>query len=609
VLAVGLVAGLVYANAVRNGWAQDDVGVIEKNPAAQSVTAALGAWFTPYWPDEGEGTAGLYRPAVILSYGIDWATSAGRPWWFHLMNVLLHAVAAALVVRIALAWLAPTGALAAGLLFAVHPVHVEAVANVVGRADILAAIGVLGAVLAARRYRGADSYTQRGIWFGVTVVLVALGLLSKEHAAVAVVVLALDHWLAPVPQRTRMAPLYMGVLGLTLGWFYLWQAVAGGSVAPTVASALRGLEPWQRLATAVPVQLEVLRLLTWPITLAASYDPQVIPQRLEWTWLATLAAVTSGALVALAFASVRRAPVVAFGIIAGLASIAPASNLLFASGITLAERTLFLAVLAPALAAGWAVTRVQGTRWQRVVGVTFVGLLVSFAVRTFTRTPFWRDSRTVVIEDYLEHPENFRAHVRVGRTFEQLGETRDALREYLWAAELFDRDPFVAVHTVRASLALGNPELAIREARRAWDLMPRNAALAGLVIDGYRTLGRLDSALAVAQAAVERAPRSLRAARQYRGLLAELAAPSWRQHLAEARVETIQGRFVAATEALAAVREALTVATSYGGFCGEVRQSRDLIWALDPALGRRAEDVARREELECAGELWPRGGS
>ena len=80
---------------------------------------------------------------------MQWSVSGDAPFWFHLVNLLLHALATALVVLVALRWLTPPAALVAGLVFATHAVHVEAVANVVGRAEILSALGMLAAVLAA----------------------------------------------------------------------------------------------------------------------------------------------------------------------------------------------------------------------------------------------------------------------------------------------------------------------------------------------------------------------------------------------------------------------------------------------------------------------------
>ncbi|MFQ6045139.1 MAG: tetratricopeptide repeat protein [Gemmatimonadales bacterium] len=601
-LIAGAVASLVYANAPLNRWAQDDVALVERNPAAHSVRGALEAWFRPYWPDEGEGTAGLHRPATVLSYAIDWQLSGGKPWWFHLTNVLLHAVAAALVVLVARRWLPPSGSLAAGVVFAVHPVHVEAVANVVGRADVMAAIGMLLAVLAARRYRAAAGSTRRAAWLAAAVSALTLGLFSKEYALVTIVVLALDHWLSREPWRGTGA-LYAATAAVSLGWFHLWRSIAAAAAEPTVAAALRGLDLSQRLATTLPVQLEVVRLLVWPFALSAGYDPQVIPQRTELGALALFAVVITGAMLILSFRSARRAPAIAFGFLAGAVAYAPASNLLFPSGITLAERTLYASVLVPAMAAGWLWVQSRRKRWGVATGIVLAAALVGFAARTVTRTPFWRDSKTVVVEHYLQHPEDFRAHVRVGRSFEQQGELRSALREYLWAGELFGGDPFVAVHSVRASLALGEAGLALREAQRAWKLMPDNAGISELVVRAYRAMGKADSALSAARVAAHRAPNSLRAARQYARLVEETGGATWLVALSHARVAAIEGRFGAATAELGRVLAALEGEPEASGLCREFLHSRDLIASLSPSLGRRALEIARQEGFDCAGEL------
>src|SRR6185436_18692829 len=97
-------------------------------------------------------------------------------WIFHVTNILLHALATGLVVRVALGWLPPAGALASGVLFAVHPVHVEAVSNVVGRLELLVAVGLLAAVLAARRFRHEEDEKRARLWFGATLAAVAFAL-------------------------------------------------------------------------------------------------------------------------------------------------------------------------------------------------------------------------------------------------------------------------------------------------------------------------------------------------------------------------------------------------------------------------------------------------
>ena len=148
-LFVFIAALALYLPSAEYAFVQDDRAIIASNPAAHSIPAALAAFADPYWP-RGSG-AGLYRPLTILSYAVDWMVSDGNAGWFHVMNALWHGVATVLLTVILMRWLPTLAAVGAGLLFAWHPVHVEAVGSLVGRAELLAAVGIFGAVLAARR--------------------------------------------------------------------------------------------------------------------------------------------------------------------------------------------------------------------------------------------------------------------------------------------------------------------------------------------------------------------------------------------------------------------------------------------------------------------------
>src|SRR3989441_11470112 len=99
----------------------------------------------------------LWRPAVLVSYALDYRISA-NPHWFHAVNVLWAAAAAAALALLATLIAGPTVGLVTGLLFAVHPVHVEATASVVGRAELVAAVGDAVALISALRSE------QRLIW-------------------------------------------------------------------------------------------------------------------------------------------------------------------------------------------------------------------------------------------------------------------------------------------------------------------------------------------------------------------------------------------------------------------------------------------------------------
>src|SRR2546430_6553808 len=134
-------------------------------------TTLFRSFAAPYWTPELGGH--MCRPLVIAGFALD-ALVDGTVW-FHAVNLLWHAGVAVAVAALARRWMDTSGGLVAGLLFAVHPVHVEAVANVVGRAELMAAVFVVLAVYAAlgRAHAG---------WSAVSL---AFGLLFKDKTTVA----------------------------------------------------------------------------------------------------------------------------------------------------------------------------------------------------------------------------------------------------------------------------------------------------------------------------------------------------------------------------------------------------------------------------------------
>ena len=170
-LAVALCAVVVYLGALWNKFALDDVPIIALNPLVVQPSGIWRAFIAPYWSADFGGH--MYRPLVIASFALD-ALVDGTAW-FHAVNLVWHAGAAVAVAALARRWLDTAGALVAGLLFAVHPVHVEAVANVVGRAELMATLFTVLAVYAALAGRH-PAWSAAALGFG---------LLSKENAAVA----------------------------------------------------------------------------------------------------------------------------------------------------------------------------------------------------------------------------------------------------------------------------------------------------------------------------------------------------------------------------------------------------------------------------------------
>ncbi len=602
-LLCAVVAGMVYVGVLGHDWAGDDVPIIATNVAAHSISGATSAFFSPYWP--GDVTiSGQHRPLVMLSYAVDWTLSNGTPAWFHFVNLLIHAGATVLFVSVALAWLPLPGATVAGLTFAVHPVHVEAVANVVGRAEVLVALGVFACMLAARHYRTAVTPRARAGWLSVVLVSLLASLFVKEHAVIVVAVVLLDELLDSNGNPRRSAMLYASILAVTFGWLYLWTAIAGQFVSLAEAATIRGLSTGERLATMFPAQLDVVRLLVFPLDLAADYNPQVIPRRTEWSTLATTGLLTTTAIVTLGVAVWRKAPAIAFGILFAIMSYAPTSNLVFSSGIVLAERNLYLAVVATAMVIGWLFSHsfetIPGRSGLRALVVGSIAtLLVVYAVRTVTRVPFWRDSDNVLLMDYAEHSENYRARLRLGRFYRNAGNLPAALTEAITAGAIFPEDPWVAQYSVVRALDLGLPDVAFAEAQRAYNIEPTHASFARLVVRARFAQGELDSAAAVARRSIVAAPDSPIAMWTYTQVLDSLGASRWQRHLAQARFDFLEGRLGNASARIDSGLATVPPDLARPPECWELTQTIPVLRALKPDAADTFQLLLRSATPEC----------
>ena len=462
-LVFALATGLFLPTA-RYAFVQDDLALVANNPAVRSIPAALGAWNDPYWPRQTG--AGLYRPATVTTFAVDWAIGRGRPGWFHVMNAVWHGLATVLVTLVFARWLPAAGAVAAGLVFAVHPVHVEGVTSVVARSELLAAVAMFGAVLLARRR-----------WWAAAVLAAAVSMFSKEHGVITVLLILADDLL----NRGKEAPyprlFYAALSVVTAAFLMVWWQI-GRAGANDIAAAFYGTTVVERLATAFPAIARAATLLVWPADLSADYGPQVLPVRTGFSFAALMGLLVVALLVWLIVSSWRRRPWLALAGIAALLTYLPTSNLLFASGIVLAERNLYVAVVLPAVLLGTAAVGI-GARWGTPRASIAVGLvIVVLGMRSLLRMPAWETNRRFLLTTLHEHPESYRAHVWAAAVFSGMGDTTGARREYARAEALFDRDPHLDASHGFYLMTLGDTTAAAPRIERARRAAPRHVLAA-----------------------------------------------------------------------------------------------------------------------------------
>jgi len=486
--AVLAAAVVVYLPTLAYDYVQDDRAIIVLNPAAHSPAAAIAAFGQPYWPAPGE--AGLYRPVTILSFAIDWAVSHGSPAVMHLENALWNGVVGVLVLLVLVRWLPWPAATAAAVVFVVHPVHVEGVANIVSRNELLASAGMLGGVLLARQRRWA-----------LSLCCMLLAMLSKERGVVAGALVLLDDWLRPPEGSRYPLAFYGGIAAVTLGYFTVWRQI-GHSAVSDVAPPFLGASTMGRLAMALPASWRATGLLFWPADLSVDYGPQVIPYRTGLSAPALLGAVAVAAIPCCALMLRRRAPAVSFAAGATVAAALPTSNLLFPSGIILAERDLYLPVLLPAAAIG-ALCAWGAGHWPRSRVTSAVVLVVSLlAARTLVRLPAWRDNRAFLLTLVNDHPESYRGQQAAGAVLSGIGDTAGAHRAYARAESIFAGDPHFNAGYAFFLINQGDSGTAARLASGARQVLPRERVALRVEYLLARLRGQPEHAAALADSAL-----------------------------------------------------------------------------------------------------------
>jgi tetratricopeptide (TPR) repeat protein len=431
-LSVFAVACALYIPSYGYEFVYDDVHVIRDNELVHSI----GRWWeilgSPWWPD------GLYRPLTSLLNAVNWVAGHGDPRLFHLTNIMLAGLAATLVFALAAEFLGPAPAFVAGLLFAVHPVHVEAVANVVGRAEVLATIFTVtaaicyawdGRLLAA----GGGARGRRPAAAVGTLLALLCALASKESAFAAPGLLVLVDWAdrraggSFIGRWRRHLPLWSAAVVITAGWLLLRWHILGDIAGDQPAPGLLGLGMADRTLVMLPVALQYARLLVFPAHLSADYSPDYLPVTGGLTWTGVLALGLVGATAGTAWLARRKAPVVTFGLGWIVVALLIVSNIVVPSGILLAERALYLPSVGIALV-GAGLWSIAAARAPALAVAALILVLAAGVARSLTREPVWRSDETFFPALVRDAPGSFRGSWVAGMLAYQRGDRADGER-------------------------------------------------------------------------------------------------------------------------------------------------------------------------------------
>lgn len=430
-LALALMIGLF---TVDGGFVLDDKAAIIGNPLVVKESIPLSTFFlSDFWGNSTDQGVVSWRPVLPMIWRLSWAITPGSPLIFRLITVLLHLMATAMVLLLGYR-LYPDRRIiwAAGALFAVHPIHSEALGGIVSQADILAAtLGLMAIYLSLRPLRLAIPW--------LVIPLLIISCLAKESAIVftgIVAVVSLMHDRGPLRYRLSIS-FGAALVAVCLIAIQLSFKRAVENPFDNLAFAAHGGE---RILHALYVIGRGISMCFMPLGMSPFHDYAAI----DLSYSTLLPYAIPGALFTLIGICslgilLRKRSITGFIVCALLfGPILINSSLLVPVGTELAERLLYPASVASSALSAFFVCRLIRSDLNRLI---IVLLVLIFSLQSWAAQRPWRNEFDLSRHGLEVEPLSGRLHVFYGNSLLAKGTTPDAAWHFMVASYIFSHFP------------------------------------------------------------------------------------------------------------------------------------------------------------------------
>jgi protein O-mannosyl-transferase len=495
------VAMLAYGNTLVNGFTFDDGMYIVSNPAATHPSPR-----TLFAPTRSNN---VLRPVTFATLALNWRMGGRHPFGYHLFNLFMHAAVVLLLYLVLRRLLDFTAqrtmiSFAAAMLFAVHPIHTEAVASIVGRSELLATGFLLAAWLLHLQDRRIPA-----------LVSLVLALMSKESAVAFIpLVLAGDY------ARGALKPLrrHAWVSGVTMLYLALFWKLKGGRFGELSISfldnPLASLPASLRILNALRIAWKYIALDVYPARLSCDYSYNAILLYAKWSHgvLAVVATLLVFALWIWAMLARRNEWFLAGAIYFG--GFAATANLLVPTGTIMGERLAYLPSAGFCLLVALGLARLERSK-RTVAWTVFTIVVLVLATRTAMRNRDWHDNFSLFSTDVRVVPGSAKVHCNLGGEYLHLGQLEAAHAELQTALHIYPDFPEALEFYGLVEARMGHGEEARRSLEKALASIGTDSIdysfwevnLAALLIQ----LGQNDRALILLNQATVDSPENARA--------------------------------------------------------------------------------------------------
>ncbi len=513
-----LLSALPYANTFRNGFVYDDITQVLNNPYIRNFRHLREIFTTTVWSYIGDfrGISNYYRPLMTLGYLLCYRIFGPRAYGFHLANLIFHVGVVSLLFLVTQRMFQAVGlSFVAAALFAIHPIHTEAVDWIAAITEVELTFFYLLTFwffLGLPRSGGRSSVMGQLAMGGSFV----LALLSKEQAVtLPVLATVYEHlYRSDREETTRRQKSYRyAVLWLLWLAYILFRVCLLGGLAPAVQRP--NLGPGQVLLSVLALIGQYGWKLLWPARLCAYYVfPEDIFPLLPWTVAGCGVLIVWASLLAVLW---RRGRTASFGLVWLLATLAPVLNARWMAGNVLTERYLYLPsvgfcwVVSWACAGLWARPSRSRAIWRYALVAAALLIVPLSLFRVVTRNRDWRNDIVLYQNTLAVSPDALFIRNNLGVVYWDQGHEKEAEEEWSKALKLAPNDPYILHNLGLIPKKQKRFEEAIGYFLQALRTKP-NYSDAHLDLGlAFKEMGRLKEAEEHLRGAVELSPLSVRA--------------------------------------------------------------------------------------------------
>jgi len=421
---LAILGTLLYMQTIMFDYTQDDAIVINENMfTTQGISGIPGIFgndtFFGYFKDEAKlrlVAGGRYRPLTPAMFAIEYAFVGAKPWLSHFINALCYGLLCWLLFGFSRALLsqrlspgsATQGAVLTALIFAIHPIHTEAVANIKGRDEIVAAMGaLLGLWL---MIRSVDEKNSMRLQLGAALAFLA-GLLAKENVITILAVVPITLWWYKKSPAVKWISSMWPIVTACIVFLMIRGAVTGISPGKPPMELMNNpflkiegnqyvpFSIGEKSATIMYTMGKYVQLLIFPYPLTHDYYPRHIEIQ-DWSkpmvllsllvWLGLLYAVIKGW---------KSRTWLAYSIIFYCCTMSITANIVFPIGTNMSERFAFLPSIGFAFIAGVGLSNLLDGNYGRRLKPILIGILVLLTIETVVRSRVWINNHILFSTD------------------------------------------------------------------------------------------------------------------------------------------------------------------------------------------------------------------